>query len=77
MNPVIAYQGSAPMTDINKQTSPTAMFTTTPSQKKGAKSDRFIDANPSEMVSVGNALLADQIKNTPASKNNILFIAEY
>lgn len=65
------------MTDIIKQTSPTAMFTTTPSQKKGARSDRFIDPRPSEMAPVDNALFADQVKNTPASKKKILFIAEY
>lgn len=64
------------MTGISKQTSPTATFIATPSQKKGARSDRFIDPKPSETVPVHDALLADQIKNTPASKKKILFVAE-
>ena len=72
----MVYQGSAPIADISKQTSPTAMFTTTPSQKRSLKSDRFMDAKPSETVPVDNPFLADQRQNMPASKKMILFTAE-
>jgi hypothetical protein len=75
-NALIAYQGGAPMKDISKQNSPAAKLRIMPSQKKEARSDRLMDTKPRETVPVVNALLADQIKNMPPTKNKILFIAE-